>query len=481
MSGEIQRRNKGINGSPGVSGMPMSTAKNRNGAGKAPHTGLMAPSSILTMGPYKHRKDLVRESLLSKYKIVGYIAAGTYGKVYKAEAKLGPGNGSPMNDLVFPLASTRSIQAGINPSEQEDVENEDNKNQCYAIKKFKSETYASHKAHNDMGRTETIQHTGISQSAMREMSLCRELNNKNIVRVVDIILENKSIYMVFEYCEHDLLQLIQYHSHSQVSPLSDDTIRLIMFQLLNGVYFLHQNWVFHRDLKPANIMISTSGVVKIGDLGLARKFNNLYQSLYSGDKVVVTIWYRAPELLLGARHYSPAIDLWAVGCILAELLALRPIFKGEEAKIEMNNRKLLPFQRNQLQKIVEILGTPTSKEWPSLSLYPEYSAFQQTFTQFYPSSLHKWYQAVGRTNLQCFDLLKGLLVYDPSRRLSAEEARVHPFFSESTPLSENAFEMSSVRYPRRKIHTDDSDMLAMHYMANKRHKLDDNLTRKKRK
>ncbi len=132
-----------------------------------------------------------------------------------------------------------------------------------------------------------------------------------------------------------------------------------MWQLINGVSYLHQNWVLHRDLKPANIMVSADGVVKIGDLGLARLFDNPIQSLFTGDKVVVTIWYRSPELLLGARHYTAAIDLWAVGCIYAELLALRPIFKGEEAKID--NKKTVPFQRNQMQKIIEILGTPTSK------------------------------------------------------------------------------------------------------------------------
>jgi len=125
-------------------------------------------------------------------------------------------------------------------------------------------------------------------------------------------------------------------------------------------------------------MVTADGIVKAGDLGLARIFYKPLAPLYNGDKVVVTIWYRAPELLLGAKHYTPAmgstllltglrIDMWALGCIFAELLALKPIFKGEEVK--MDNKKTVPFQRGQMQKIMEILGTPTRmSQFPKISL-----------------------------------------------------------------------------------------------------------------
>jgi cyclin-dependent kinase 8/11 len=111
----------------------------------------------------------------------------------------------------------------------------------------------------------------------------------------------------------------------------------------------------HRDLKPANILITSNGIVKVGDLGLARLVYEPLQPLISGDKVVVTIWYRAPELLLGAKHYTKAVDMWAVGCVIAELASLRPIFKGEEAKMDKKN---IPFQKDQLLKIFEVRGTP---------------------------------------------------------------------------------------------------------------------------
>ncbi len=139
-------------------------------------------------------------------------------------------------------------------------------------------------------------------------------------------------------------------------PIPDFTIKSFLYQLLQGLSYLHAAGVIHRDLKPANILVTAEGVVKIADLGLARLFHEPLQPLLSGDKVVVTIWYRAPELLLGARHYTPAIDIWAVGCIYAELCLLKPIFKGEEVK--MTDKKQVPFQKDQIKKMISILGCP---------------------------------------------------------------------------------------------------------------------------
>lgn len=453
-----------------------------------PHQAMLASALILTIGPYRNRKDLTRQLVLLKYHIIGYIAAGTYGKVYKARSKLYAGeNGESEDPRARAGSETPSAPAitNINNSEVANGVNKSNgttseEPQYYAIKKFKSETHSAaklgmlhgHKGH-DINGNEIVHYTGISQSAIREMSLCRELHHRNITRLTEIILENKLIYMVFEFFEHDLLQIIHYHLHPEVKSMSEQAVKLLIWQVLNGVTYLHKNWIVHRDLKPANIMVLGDGVVKIGDLGLARKFNNPLQSFYTGDKVVVTIWYRAPELLLGARHYLPAIDLWAVGCILAELQSLRPIFKGEEAKIDMLNKKQIPFQKNQLQKIFEILGTPTPETWPSLPKYPDYYAVQQHFMLptaiRYNPGLAAWYKTIGGRNRQSLALLASLLAYDPCTRITADAALVHPLFTEPPKVCENAFQGLGVRYPRRRIHMEDIDITVGTTGAVKRH------------
>lgn len=404
-----------------------------------------------------------------KYRVIGFISSGTYGRVFKAVGRQG--------------------QAGE-----------------FAIKKFKPDKEG-----------EQITYTGISQSAIREMALCSELSHPNVIRLVEIILEDKCIYMVFEYAEHDLLQIIHYHTQQPRHPIPPTTIKSIMFQLLNGCQYLHTNWVLHRDLKPANIMVTSSGQVKIGDLGLARLFYKPLHSLFSGDKVVVTIWYRAPELLLGSRHYTPAIDMWAIGCIFAELLSLRPIFKGEEAK--MDSKKTVPFQRNQMQKIIDIMGLPTKERWPLLVNMPEYqqlSTFHSLSSHHHhnhhhhhmtpassagPSNgnLDKWYystisqgqssapidpaSAASSSTLASlgadgYRLLSGLLEYDPEKRLTAEKALEHPFFSNGDALNGNCFEGLKMEYPHRRVSQDDNDIRTSSLPGTKRSGLpDDSLVR----
>lgn len=321
------------------------------------------------------------------------------------------------------------------------------------------------------------------------MALCTELSHPNIIHLVEIILEDKCIFMVFEYAEHDLLQIIQHHSQPTRHPIPASAIKSILFQLLNGLLYLHTNWVLHRDLKPANIMVTSKGEVRIGDLGLARLFHKPLTSLFNGDKVVVTIWYRAPELLLSARHYTPAIDLWAVGCIFAELLYLRPIFKGEEAKLD--GKKTVPFQRNQMQKIVEILGMPTKERWPGLIHHMDYKELNGLSSAVRESGqgrtgLEAWYwntlKSTGYQDSppsanpgpQGLNLLSKLLVYDPAQRLTAEQALQHPYFTANGDrVSANCFEGMTTQYPHRRVSQDDNDIRTSSLPGTKRGGLPD--------
>ncbi|KAG6026927.1 cyclin-dependent protein kinase [Claviceps citrina] len=470
-----------------------------------------------------------RTRVMDRYRIVGFISSGTYGRVYKAVSRVDVVAVKQKKTTTAASGGSGNGNGNGNGSSNGNVGGGGVGGQEVAIKKFKPDKEG-----------EQVSYTGISQSAVREMSLCSELSHANVIRLVETILEDKCIFMVFEYAEHDLLQIIHHHTQQPRHPIPPATVRSILFQLLNGCQYLHTNWVLHRDLKPANIMVTSAGEVKIGDLGLARRFDKPLHSLFSGDKVVVTIWYRAPELILGSYHYTPAIDLWAVGCIFAELLSLRPIFKGEEAK--MDGKKTVPFQRNQMQKIVDIVGMPTRARWPLLPTMPEYnqlgtlqapphvhSSSSASHGQHYSTSQHnhnhhhnnhnhhhnnqshyssssgnnnnnnnnnntssssnleKWYNATisnasptapagpSPTSLgpEGFRLLAGLLEYDPQRRLTAAQALQSALFATGDRVSTNAFEGLKVEYPHRRVSQDDNDIRTSSLPGTKRSGLPD--------
>lgn len=364
---------------------------------------------------YHNKKDAKRLKIVDKYKILGFINSGTYGKVYKAQ----------------------SLKT----------------NKEYAIKKFK------------LDKDGDFSSSAFSQSACREITISREINHENLIHLEEVIIEPKerSIAIVFDYSEYDLLQILHYHGHAhpERKPIQELTLKSILYQLLNGLAYLHANWILHRDLKPANILIMKDGTVKIGDLGLARFFQEPIQPLINGDKVVVTIWYRAPELLLGAKHYTKAVDMWAIGCIFGELIITRPLFKGEEAKME--NKKQIPFQRDQLNKIFKLLGTPTKHQWSDIEHLPEsknlkdFKMYPNSFTTFIQQNAPTWKSKSG------LNLLTSMLEYDPKRRITAEEALDHPYFKEEPLPVMNPFEVNQyIKYPHRTL-TPEPDMQKMHH------------------
>ncbi|KAF5393890.1 hypothetical protein D9757_000147 [Collybiopsis confluens] len=368
----------------------------------------MHTDNIDSMRMYRAKRDAAHVFVKTKYTILGFISSGTYGRVYKVE---------------------------------------DSSGNLRAIKKFKPDKEG-----------EVATYTGISQSAIREIALNREICHENVVSLKEVILEDKSIYMIFEYADHDFLQLIHHHSQTLRCPISTSVLKSLTYQLLNGLVYLHSAHILHRDLKPANILITAQGQVKIGDLGLARLSAQPLQQLLLGDKVVVTIWYRAPELLLGAKHYNSSIDCWAVACVLAELASLRPIFKGEEAKLD--SKKNVPFQRDQLLRIFEVLGSPNEKEWPSVVHLLEYPSLRRLDP--YPNRLFDWCQSRIRSQAG-YDLLRLLFMYDPDRRLSAKEALGHAWFTEDPLPTANAFASVSSNQipPPRRITQDDAPSMSM--------------------
>ncbi|GAA5990099.1 hypothetical protein JCM10908_005821 [Rhodotorula pacifica] len=421
----------------------------------------MPPQSTYTsaFGPvtphdlYRQKRDFQRPTELrpmvySRYAILGFLSSGTYGRVYKARVRQHTSEASPAGLLGTPSAATPGKRIKLS---REDGEEE---GELVAIKKFKPDKEG-----------EVVTYTGISQSACREIMINREILHVNVTALREVMLEEKSIYLVFEYAEHDFLQIIHHHSSTRTQlPLG--VLKSLMWQLTNGVSYLHDNWIIHRDLKPANILVNEKGQVKIGDLGLARLYQEPLQSLYTSDKIVVTVWYRSPELLLGARHYTPSIDIWSIGCIYGELLGLRPMFKGEEAKIDAGTKKGgVPFQKDQLTRVVEVLGSISPKDWPAVVQLPEYpqlsrlDRYQDCLSQWFNSRLQR-----GAPPSLAYDLMRKLLIYDPAKRITARAALCHEWWAQDPKPHANAFTHlpPPVSYPLRRVSHDDTDPKMSH-------------------
>lgn len=296
---------------------------------------------------------------------------------------------------------------------------------------------------------ETKEGEGISQTAIREIALLRELQHPNIVYLRSVYVDptKRSLRLVYDYAEYDLFEIVRCHRH-QKKPLSESMVLSIMFQLVNGVHFLHSNWIVHRDLKPSNILVMGTvhnaanelGTVKIADFGLARSLLNPLRPLHT---VVVTIWYRPPELLLGARNYSAAIDMWAVGAILGELIALIAMFQGEQK--DKSNQ----FEEHQLRKIYDVLGSPDLNEWPDAEKLQYWPVASQWPHQA-PRLAEFFANASFDRAKPLYDLMLKCLDYNPDTRIKANNALQHEYFTRGGPPRRNIFDNDHPPYPSRR-------------------------------
>mmetsp|Transcript_7096 Transcript_7096/g.20027 ORF Transcript_7096/g.20027 Transcript_7096/m.20027 type:complete len:259 (-) Transcript_7096:211-987(-) len=193
-------------------------------------------------------------------------------------------------------------------------------------------------------------------------------------------------------------------------PFRESEVKCLMLQLLEAMAYLHDHWVVHRDLKLSNLLLSNNGVLKLCDFGLARSFRP-YDASYTPN--VVTLWYRSPELLLGCENYTEAVDMWAAGCILGELLIHRPLMNGQT-------------EMHQLDLIFKLLGSPSERIWPGLKDMPLWS---KVTTPHQPYSFLK--QEFPGLSSAGIDLLCKMLCYDPEKRISARGALQHAYFKES--------------------------------------------------
>ncbi|KAI9884979.1 MAG: hypothetical protein M1823_003216 [Watsoniomyces obsoletus] len=263
---------------------------------------------------------------------------------------------------------------------------------------------------------------GFPVTAIREIKLLQSLKHENVVQLLEVMVEKNDCFMVFEYLSHDLTGLLNHPTFK----LDDGQKKHLSKQLFEGLEHLHNRGVMHRDIKAANILISNEGQLKLADFGLARFFVKSRQLDYTNR--VITIWYRSPELLLGETQYSTAVDIWSAACVLMEIFTKHAIFPGDGGEI------------NQLDKIYNIIGTPTRTEWPAVVDTPWFELLRPTERK--PNLFAEKYQS--RLTPAAFDLVKSMFRYDPLKRPSATDVLNHAYYTTEDPPPRQAVELRNL-------------------------------------
>lgn len=263
---------------------------------------------------------------------------------------------------------------------------------------------------------------GFPVTATREIKLLQSLNHTNVVALQEVMVEKNDCFMVFEYLSHDLTGLLNHPSFT-LTPAHKKHLAKQMFE---GLDYLHRRGVLHRDIKAANILISKTGILKFADFGLARFYEKRRKQDYTNR--VITIWYRSPELLLGETQYGPAVDIWSAACVLVEIFTRHAIFPGDGGEI------------NQLDKIYNVLGTPSRSDWPAISELMWYELLRPT--NRIPSTFKEKYGE--RVSSEAFELLQAMFLYDPASRPTAADVLEHPYFTHEEPKPQQVWELDQL-------------------------------------
>ncbi|BFZ54285.1 serine/threonine protein kinase, CMGC, CDC2/CDK sub [Savitreella phatthalungensis] len=270
---------------------------------------------------------------------------------------------------------------------------------------------------------------GFPITSMREIKILQKLRHPGVVRLLEMMIERKDVFMVFEYMAHDLSGLLG-TTDLNFSPAN---VKDIAHQLLSALGYLHHNRVLHRDLKGSNILMDGNGVLKLADFGLARHFSPRAKTADYTNRVI-TLWYRPPELLLGATAYTDAIDIWSAGCILMEIVDRHPLLPGDN-------------ELRQLELTYGMFGVPTVETWPGVDQLPWFELLKSPVIKptqprhkretMVPEHLPAFrHYFADKLSEQAYSFMCSILSMDPAKRPSANEALLHPYFTEELPKPE---------------------------------------------
>ncbi|PGH27366.1 CMGC/CDK protein kinase [Polytolypa hystricis UAMH7299] len=258
---------------------------------------------------------------------------------------------------------------------------------------------------------------GFPVTGLREIQTLLEARHTNIVRLREVVMGDSmdDVFLVMDFVEHDMKTLLD----DMREPFLPSETKTLLLQIISATEFLHSHWIMHRDLKTSNLLMNNRGEIKVADFGMARYYGDPPPKL---TQLVVTLWYRSPELLLGAEKYGPEIDMWSIGCIFGELLTKEPLLQGKN-------------EVDQLSKIFALTGPPTNQTWPSFRSLPNakslrlpplgpLSTSSSPTVPLLPRAKFPYLTTAGLT------LLSNLLALNPASRPTAAACLSHPYFRE---------------------------------------------------